>query len=97
VREAPEGLRFVVTGKTARLEKIAQGQRFPMTFELDPTREPKRIDLMLIWLGNEPARGIYALAGDELSICYSWGGLPRPTAFTPRPDAAQLRYKLRRE
>jgi uncharacterized protein (TIGR03067 family) len=87
--------RLVFIGKTGRLE--AGGDTFPMTFELDPTREPKTIDLVLAWLGNTPARGIYALEGDELTICYSWDGLPRPTAFATHRGAREILYKFRRE
>ena len=91
----PNGARLVFTDQTGRLE--APDGAYLMTFELDPSRDPKTMDLVLMWMGSAPAKGIYELKGDELRICYSWGWLPRPTAFTTRPGAREMLYVLRRE
>ena len=91
----PLGARFVFNGRTGRLD--ANGQAFMMIFELDPAPAVKRIDLELAFRGFEPAKGIYALDGDVLRICYSWGDLPRPTAFVTHPGADEILYELRRE
>jgi RNA polymerase sigma-70 factor (ECF subfamily) len=94
-RAPAEGARFVVNGNTGELH--FNGDTYRMTFELNPAAEPKRIDLVLLWLGSAPAQGIYALDGEGLRICYSWGGLPRPTAFVAHPGAKEMLYELRRK
>jgi RNA polymerase sigma factor (sigma-70 family) len=91
----PRGTRLVFAERTARLE--AGGQPFVMTFALDPTQEPKTIDLVLVTLGSAPARGIYEWTDDGLRICYSTGGVPRPTTFVTHPNVKGLLYVLRRE
>ena len=91
----PAGARFVFHLNTGELQ--ADGDTYRMTFELNPAAEPKRIDLVLAWLGSAPAQGIYALDGEVLRICYSWGGLPRPAAFVTHPGAKEILYELRRE
>jgi uncharacterized protein (TIGR03067 family) len=47
-----------------------------LTFTLDATADPKRIDLTLN--ADQKAAGLYALAGDTLTICYGEPGAARP-------------------
>jgi RNA polymerase sigma factor (sigma-70 family) len=92
----PQGTRMIFTDHTGRLD-AGGGQPFLLTFELVPSQQPKRIDLVLIGLGNVPAQGIYAFDGDVLRICYSMGGAPRPTEFVTHPNTQEILYVLRRE
>ena len=67
-----------------------------MTFALDPTQEPKTIDLVLVTLGSAPARGIYEWTDDGLRICYSTGGVPRPTTFVTHPNVKGLLFTVQK-
>lgn len=48
-----------------------------LTFTVDPAADPKRIDLALSG-SDQKAAGLYALAGDKLTICYGEPGAARP-------------------
>jgi RNA polymerase sigma factor (sigma-70 family) len=70
----------------------------PMPYVLDPSREPKTIDV------NSPGgvwRGIYELNGDSLKLCLNEnpaGGGDRPATFRAPPGAQGVYlYLLRRE
>lgn len=62
-----------------------------LTFTLDPTTDPKGID---IDRGSDAVKavGIYAIAKDELKICYAEPGASRPKAFTSA--VGEKRYLL---
>jgi uncharacterized protein (TIGR03067 family) len=78
------------------------GASLPMTFLLDPTQEPRTIDLEY-YLGTEKVigRGIYRLDGDKLTICYRFdrsGKTPeRPSQFVTHPNSLELLFTLQRE
>ncbi len=60
------------------------GKRFAGTkIELDPTPDPKNIDVIPDGGRNRGERvlGIYKLAGDRLTICMAGPGQPRPKEF----------------
>jgi uncharacterized protein (TIGR03067 family) len=63
---------------------------------LDPGKSPKQIDLNP---GGErrTARGIYALKGDELKLCYGEGGAERPTEFASPEGGRVYLLVLKRE
>jgi uncharacterized protein (TIGR03067 family) len=70
----------------------------PMPYVLDPSQEPKAIDV------NSPGgvwRGIYELKGDSLTLCLNEnpaGGGNRPATFQAQPGAQGVYlYVLRRE
>jgi uncharacterized protein (TIGR03067 family) len=57
------------------------------TFKVDPTREPKALDLTDTF-GADAGKtflAIYALEGDSLSFCAADAGQERPTGFRTRP------------
>jgi uncharacterized protein (TIGR03067 family) len=59
---------------------VAQGDGSQLaTFRLDPAKEPKEIDLVL--LKTEVHKGIYKLDGDTLTICKSHPPEERPAEF----------------
>ena len=61
-----------------------QGRRFAgTTIELDPTRDPKNIDVIPDGGRNRGERvlGIYKLDGERLTICMARAGQPRPREF----------------
>ena len=65
--------------------------------KLDPTKDPKQVDLTAERLANKTLKGIYKLDGDKLTICYAYDpDQARPTEFkTKRGDKCYL-YELER-
>ena len=65
--------------------------------ELDPSKDPKCVDLSADRLGARKLKGIYSLDGDRLTICYAYEPeLPRPTEFKTTPDVKAYIYVLER-
>jgi uncharacterized protein (TIGR03067 family) len=66
-----------------------------VAFTLDPSTEPKRIDLDR---GGEDGKafGIYALDKDELKLCYAAPGTRRPTAFESKEGQKVFLLVLKR-
>jgi uncharacterized protein (TIGR03067 family) len=52
------------------------------TYTLDPSKNPKEIDIMLS--EEAPGKGIYTLEGDELKICGSRSKQDRPKDFSSK-------------
>jgi RNA polymerase sigma factor (sigma-70 family) len=96
----PGNTRMIFDGGQCQLD--AGGNPLPMTFHLDPTKEPKTIDLEY-FLGNDKVlgRGIYRLEGNRLTICYRFHKADqppeRPSQFVTHPDAQELLFTLQRE
>jgi len=97
---------WVVTG--SKVEENMRGKKREMSFKLDPTKDPKRIDLTVV-SGEGGAffpggtdkgaiiRGIYRLKGDELAICMNTeNDKEPPDNFTTKEDAAWVLYKMKR-
>jgi uncharacterized protein (TIGR03067 family) len=66
-----------------------------VTFTLDPSTDPKRIDLDR---GGEDGKafGIYALDKDELKLCYAQRGAKRPSAFESKEGQKVFLLVLKR-
>jgi RNA polymerase sigma factor (sigma-70 family) len=77
------GLALDFAGDKVRLEQ-GDGSEVA-TFRLDPTKDPKAIDLILG--KTEVHRGIYRLDGDRLTICKSHPPGERPTEFATKADS----------
>ncbi len=62
---------------------------FDSAYTTDPAQTPKQIDIVGTEgeLKGKNAQGIYSLAGDTLTICYTMPGKPRPTAFESAPGS----------
>ena len=91
------GMRLVFAGD--RMTTFVPGfQPAPMTFVLDPSQEPKEIDITYPPIGVWP--GIYDLEGDSLRLCLAQTNDTarlRPTAFRTEPDGQSVfLYVLRR-
>jgi uncharacterized protein (TIGR03067 family) len=85
-KEGPEEIVRSIT-RTVDDEHVVwkrDGNSFAGTkFELDPTRDPKTIDLIPDGGKDrgERVHGIYKLEKDRLTICMAAPGKPRPEAF----------------
>ena len=80
--EVARSIQRIVTENHVVWER--QGKRFAgTTIELDPTHDPKNIDVIPDGGRNRGERvlGIYKLDGERLTICMARAGQPRPTAF----------------
>ncbi|HYT93383.1 MAG TPA: TIGR03067 domain-containing protein [Gemmataceae bacterium] len=64
------------------IQKGKGGDRRPVKFSLDPSKNPKWIDIDLEQR-SPIGQGIYKLQGDELTLCIVGGGTdtPRPSEF----------------
>jgi uncharacterized protein (TIGR03067 family) len=78
----------------------------PLPFELDSTAQPRRLAMRLggvvvksKGLRNEiELRGVYALDGDDLKLCYGMelNGTEFPKDFEPRPASGSILLHLKR-
>ncbi len=95
---AVQEVRFIFQGSQWGLS-VGGPQFRPLLqpFVLDPSQEPKAIDLTLP--DGKVAHGIYQLDGDTLTLCVDYGsqrtGRPRPTTFRAQSDVNL--HVLRRE
>jgi uncharacterized protein (TIGR03067 family) len=99
-RTPPETLRTierVVSGSRAIWKR--DGETFSeTTIELDPTKEPKAIDVIPEGgpFKGRRAPGIYRFDGEELTICMVDPGGGRPEAFTAGKGSGRTLMTLRR-
>jgi RNA polymerase sigma factor (sigma-70 family) len=72
---------------------------FQGPYRLDPSKSPKEIDLGPFGglAGGKIWRGVYALEGDRLTLCYDNSGGPRSASLKSKPGTNQWRIVLRRE
>ena len=68
------------------------------TQKLDPTKEPKTIDIKDASGPNKDKTclGIYELKGDEFRVAFAPPGKPRPTKFTTAADSGQWMHVWKR-
>lgn len=62
---------------------------FDSTYTTDATQTPKQIEMVGTEgaMRGKSALGIYELANDRLTICYTMPGKPRPTEFESTPGS----------
>ena len=102
-RERLQGVWDFVTGRR-KVQLVVRGDRFTArfnngdvyegTFELDPTKKPKAMDMVVVEgpapYKGQTARCIYALDGDHLVWCPARPGTAdRPKAF-PATDSQEF-------
>ena len=81
-------LRLTITAdryKTERADEVL----FDSTYRLDPSKDPKQIEMTATEgdAAGKPALGIYAVDGDTLKMCYVMPGRDRPKAFESAPGS----------
>jgi uncharacterized protein (TIGR03067 family) len=90
----PEGtvqqLRLTLTKEGGYKTERGADVLFDSTCKLDPAKTPKQIDMIGTEgdLKGKAAQGIYALNGDQLTICYAMPGKERPKEFESKPGSA---------
>jgi uncharacterized protein (TIGR03067 family) len=75
-----------------------QDKQRELTFTLDVAKEPKTIDLTMV-SGKEKgtiSRGVYALDGNTLKICFAPPGRPRPASLLPSQGSADMLFVMKR-
>jgi uncharacterized protein (TIGR03067 family) len=89
------------------LKLVIKGNRYTVTigdmseegtFKLDPTRNPKAIDLSPSSGANKgkTVKGIYELDGDTHKTCFADPGKPRPKDFTAKAGSGQSNFVMKR-
>ncbi len=89
-----QGARLVLVGGKKTLT-LPSGAVEKGTYTLDPGKTPKSIDATTEGR-PETARGIYAVAGDKLTMCLSQTGRRRPERFATREGADLILITLTR-
>lgn len=85
--------RATVKGRTLSIVNPETGQRRTASLRLDPSKSPKRIDV--INRNDRIYRGIYKLEGDDLVVCLDRGeDGPRPVDFTAAAGSGRLLLRL---
>jgi uncharacterized protein (TIGR03067 family) len=87
------GARVVIAGNTLTL-KIGEPAG-GLHFRLDPTKTPKQIDFEKS--KDETLRGIYALNGDTLKLCFNTGSEKRPATFETTKGSSHRLMVLKRD
>jgi uncharacterized protein (TIGR03067 family) len=69
-------------------------------FAVDPSKEPKRIDMTRTDRQNEgndsTVFAVYKLEGDTLTVCYGVGSRNRPSDLKPGEDRSVIIYKRKK-
>ncbi|PAY16788.1 hypothetical protein CKO51_24925 [Rhodopirellula sp. SM50] len=82
-QEMLKEIRFVIDEQNLTTE--IGGRKSVSTYKLDPSTNPKSIDLTE---NGRTKQAIYDLVGDTLRICIAESGEQRPTAFDSQPNSA---------
>jgi len=110
-KDFPPKVRVVIEGKSFTIKpgvgfegsnekpdgewKLGDKEGDSVTFELDPSKKLKTIDLTTEFDGQKMTlKGIYQLDGDDLKICF---GQQRPKEFPGKVDSGTVLYVLKRD
>lgn len=82
-----------------RITIQAPGREQTGTLQLDPSKNPKTLDIRYQSGASEERffPGIYTVDGDTLKVCLGTDGQHRPREFATKPDAHVVRFVLQRE
>ncbi len=73
-----------------------QPKTLDMKLKLDPSSEPKAVDLASTIRGGQVSYGIYELEGEELKVCWSRSGKSRPDTFSTKSGDDRMFLTLKR-
>jgi uncharacterized protein (TIGR03067 family) len=78
--------------------EIGSNQILHATMSLDPTSDPKGVDLLLADgpFKGKTRLGIYKLEGDTETVCLAQPGRPRPTAFDSKQGAIHVWKRVKK-
>ena len=96
-RDATKKARWIIDGHkiVMELEQRREGK-----FTLDPAKSPRRIDIVTTATDDEKSEEIHAVyefSGDEVYVCLSSGGEPRPTSLRANSGTAEVSFVLTRQ
>jgi len=89
-----EVVRFIIRADSITI-KVEDEIKSEERYTLDPRAKPQAIDLTD--KEGRIARGIYALDGEKLQICWTERGKTRPTEFASKPGSGFDLFILKRE
>jgi len=95
-----KGFKRTVTGNRYTVTWFEEGatQTLVATMSLDPTKEPRTIDLVLAngALKGKTRLGIYRVEGDTETVCLAQPGQIRPTAFDSKQGAIHVWKRVKK-
>jgi uncharacterized protein (TIGR03067 family) len=96
-KEDTGGVKFVIKGNTITIR--SEGQDRKMTFKIDPTKDPKVIDLVPAEgkYKGKTLKGIYSFDNDTLKISFTNPGEDRPTKFDSEEGSGIIAFEFEKE
>jgi uncharacterized protein (TIGR03067 family) len=87
-----------VTITPGKIKIMAQGKEMQVDYKLDPSKKPKHMDITANEGGKEQLlKGIYALDGDDLKVCFAAPGEKRPTEFKTQGGSSEQLVVMKRD
>jgi uncharacterized protein (TIGR03067 family) len=89
------GITVVITGSAYRLinkDNISKG-----TFTVDPSKDPKQMDVGHKENDSDTMPAIYEITSDTFRVCYNPDGGTRPTSFSTKPDSPFMSVVYKRK
>jgi uncharacterized protein (TIGR03067 family) len=93
--DIPKEAEVVFTADKVKIQ--AQGKEMEIGYKLDSAKKPKHIDFLVNEGGKEAVlKGIYALDGDTLKICFAPPGDKRPTELRSELGSSEMSVVMKR-
>jgi uncharacterized protein (TIGR03067 family) len=104
-------VKFIIKGDKLTVVQPKGERDLPQTIILDPTKDPKKIDLVKVFEGGQITKdnkirkttstekllGIYAVSDDQIKLCLAPQGSKRPSGFETARDNNYAFLKLERQ